>query len=116
MKIPKIFKYILYSGLGLIIFILIVTIGNTLRISYSDEYALAKEHLENNSELIKEIGEINEFGQFPSGGIRTENGARYAQIEITVEGTKSTAKVILMMSKQPSDVWTFDEIYIQPDE
>lgn len=115
MKIPKTFKYILYSGLGIIFFILIVTIGNTLRISYSDEYTLAKEYLKNNSELINEIGEINEFGQFPSGSIRSENGARYAQIETKVEGTKSTAKVILLMSKQPSGNWTFGEIYIQSE-
>ncbi len=113
MRIPKIFKYILYTVLGLVVFILIVTVGNTIKISSSEEYELAKKYLTTNSELIEEIGEVKEFGSFPSGGIRTENGAEFAQIETTVEGENSKAKVILLMSKKPLDEWSFDEIYIE---
>ena len=113
MRIPKFFKYILYVVLGIVVFILVVTIGNTIKISNSEEYELAKKHLTNNPELIAEIGEIQEFGRFPSGGTRSENGSEYAQIETTVEGTKAKAKVILLMSKKPSDKWTFNQIHIE---
>ena len=98
------------------IFVLLVTIGNTIKISNSDEYELAKEYLKNNKELIKEVGEIQNFGSFPSGSIRSENGAEFAQIETDVEGEESKVEVILLMSKNPGDNWTFDQMYIQNND
>jgi len=115
MKIPNLIRYILYAGLGLLTFVLLVTVGNTIRISSSEEYTLAKEYLTKNPELIQEVGEIKNFGRFPSGGIRTTNGAKFAQIEVDVEGSKAEAKVILLMSQQPLENWSFDEIHIQQE-
>ncbi|TRO66779.1 cytochrome c oxidase assembly factor Coa1 family protein [Christiangramia sabulilitoris] len=115
MKNNKIIKYISYTILGMLLLVLVVTIGNTIKISNSDEYALAKDYLKNNKELIEEIGEIQSFGSFPSGSIRSEDGAKFAQIETDVEGKSSEVKVILLMSKQPLDNWKFDQLYLQKE-
>ncbi|MFV8226124.1 hypothetical protein [Christiangramia aquimixticola] len=115
MKNNKIIKYISYTILGILLFVIVVTLGNTVKISTSDEYALAKDYLKNNKELIEEIGEIKSFGSFPSGSIRSEDGAEYAQIETDVEGKNSEIKVILLMSKQPLDKWKFDQLYLQKE-
>ena len=100
----------------MILLVIVVTIGNTIKISTSDEYDLAKEYLKNNKELIKKTGEILNFGSFPSGSIRSENGAEFAQIETEVEGKESKVEVILLMSKNPGDNWTFDQMYIQNND
>ncbi|WP_034230580.1 hypothetical protein, partial [Aquimarina pacifica] len=70
-KIFKIFSYVVLSILG---FVIVVSVGNYIKIVNSEAYSLAKPYIINNQELIDRIGEVESFGKFPSGSIGYKNG------------------------------------------
>ncbi len=113
MKIGRGGKILIYTVLGVFLFVIIVTVGNTIRISNSREFLVAKEYLKSNPEILEKVGEIKDFGNFPSGSIRSEDGSIFAQIEVEVQGAKSRADIVLIMSKSPNAAWSYDEILIK---
>ena len=112
-KFIKIFSYVV---LGIIGFVLIVKIGNYIKIVNSEAYTLAKKYIETNQNLIEKTGEIQEFGKFPSGSIGYKNGKTVAQIETRVIGAKSNGDVILLMEKQPNKDWEYKKIFFNKDD
>lgn len=113
MKIGRGGKILIYTVLCIFLFVIIVTVGNTIRISNSREFFVAKEYLKSNPEILEKVGEIKDFGDFPSGSIRSEDGSTFAQIEVEVQGAKSRADVILIMSKSPNSSWSYDKMLIK---
>lgn len=106
----KFIKYFVYSIAGIILMYIVVTIGNTIKISNSEPFKIAKNYIENNQEINKQIGNIKKIGLFPSGAIKTVNGLEYAQIELFVEGNIKKSNIILMMEKNEGR-WEIKEYY-----
>lgn len=113
MKIGRGGKFILYTLLCILAFVILVTIGNTIRISTSQEFSIAKEYLKSSPEVLEKIGEVKDFGNFPSGSIKTKDGNTYVQIETMVQGVNSRADVILVMSKKSGTSWSVDDLFIK---
>lgn len=107
-KFLEIFSYVVLSIFS---FIIIVNIGNYIKIRSSEAYDLAKTHIKSHPDLIKKTGEIKEFGKFPSGSIRFENGKTVAQIETKVIGSKLSGKVIVLMEKNNNEDWEYIRIF-----
>ena len=109
----KIFGFVI---LGIISFIFIVKVGNYIKIVNSEAYTLAKKHIRTNNEVIQKVGQIKEFGKFPSGSIGYENGKTVAQIETRIIGSKLSGDIILLMEKATNKDWQFKEIFFDEDD
>lgn len=70
-------------------------------IKKSDAYKVALSSIENNTVIQTKTGGIVGYGTFPNGSI-TQNDA---VILITVEGKKSDAKIIAMLTKLSGNKW-----------
>jgi hypothetical protein len=108
----KFLKYLLYTAIGIGILIIITIIGNTIKISNSEAYSIAKKEIINNNEIIERVGKIKSFGRFPSGSIRMENQKYYAQLEIEIIGNLNMVKAIIYMNKNNNDDWVINEIFL----
>lgn len=107
----KFAKYILYTAVGIIIFIVVVTIGNTIKINNSEAYSIAKNEILVESIIVEKVGKVESFGNFPSGSIKTVNGIDYAQLEIKVIGSKKEVDVVVSMEKNNAE-WVLKDIFI----
>ena len=81
----------------------------------SDAYAAAKKHLENDQELIKEIGEIQGYGIIPMGSIQKSSGPKGsygdASLNIIVKGKKKYKDVTLYVVKYIDESnWIVEEV------
>jgi len=104
-------KYILYTAIVIGALIIIIIVGNTIKISNSEAYNVAKKEIITNNETIECLGKIKGFGRFPSGSIRMENQKYYAQLEIEIIGDLNTTKAIIYMNKNNED-WIINEIFL----
>lgn len=104
----KIFSYFILS---ILLFFLVVNVGNYVRITNSEAYVLAKAYIKTHPDLIEKVGDIQSFGRFPSGKIGYENGKNIAQIETNIVGMKKSGKVIVLMEKRPNKEWVYKKIY-----
>lgn len=107
----KFVKSILYSAIGIIILIVVVTIGNTIKINNSEAYTIAKNKMLDESIIVEKIGKVESFGNFPSGSIKTVNGIEYAQLEMKVIGSEKEADVVVYMEKN-NDEWILKDVFI----
>ncbi|MCO6164537.1 hypothetical protein [Flavobacterium sp. NRK F7] len=107
----KFIKYILYTAIGIIIFILVVTIGNTIKINNSEAYSIAKKKILEENIIVEKIGKVESFGNFPSGSIKTVNGIEYAQLEMKVIGSQKELDIVVSMEKG-SDEWILTDMFI----
>ncbi len=116
MNNKKVFKILLYTFLTILGLIFIFYLGNFIKISTSDEYDLAKKYVKSNKKLIDEIGKIKEFGVFPTGSIREQNGKKFAQIHLNIKASKESGKIILTMLKKPNEDWEYIDMKFNKDD
>lgn len=112
-KFIKIFTYVVLS---IFTFIVIVNVGNYIKITNSEAYVLAKSHIKSHPDLIEKIGEVISFGKFPSGSIHYENGKTVAQIETKVIGSKLSGEVIVLMEKWPNKDWEYKRVFFNKND
>ena len=112
-KFLKVFSYVVLSIVG---FIVIVQVGNYIKITNSEAYPLAKSYIITNQDLIDKIGEVKSFDKFPSGNIGYENGKTVAQIETEVTGSKLSGKVIVLMEKKTNNEWEYKKLFFDEHE
>ncbi len=90
-------------GIGLIIFILLIQTILIAVIPFTDAYSVAKNYLINDATLKNEIGDINNFGLIPTGGIQktTDSSGEYgsATINLTVKGDKKFKDITIYVVK-----------------
>lgn len=108
-------KVIKRLALIIIIFISIipiVTVGSAIKIRSTEAYRFAKEYIIKNEEIHKRTGDILAFGSFPSGLVEEGYTSVNAQIEIDIEGSKWSGKIIILMDKpKKSNKWNYKEVY-----
>lgn len=112
----KIFKIFIYVALVFFALKTIITIGNFIVISTSEEYEIAKSFISKNSTLKTKIGTIKEFGMFPKGGLQNINGINLAQIETKVSGDLGNAYVIILIREDHNKNWIVDKFIISEVE
>lgn len=91
-------------GIGFICFYLVVQVLFILLVPYSDAYKISKEHLYEDENIIKDLGEIKSVSFIPSGEIHSEEDLGYSSLKFLVKGRKSYAKVQVYSYRAGSDL------------
>ena len=110
----KNFRVIALIGIGLLfsIFLFFIIVGSMKK---SDAYKTAIVEIENNQQLKNEIGEITDYGMFPTGSINYVDGYGEAELEINVIGTKETKSVYVYLIKEIDKEWKLVEMIDEDD-
>ena len=74
-------------------------------INNSDAAKVSKEFLRNNEKLKTEIGEVKDFGKFPTGSINTTNGDGTAQLNIKVIGERKEVNATVELVFRSGHQW-----------
>ena len=82
--------------------------GTTIK--KSDAYRVAVSEIEQNEEIISEIGGITGYGMMPSGNINISNGYGQALLKIKVLGSKKYLNIGVYLTKQPNSEWELIEL------
>ena len=98
-------------GIGLVIAIFVGAIVGTVfySINNSEAAAVAKDYLKNNSTLTKEIGEVKDFGSFPTGNINVNNSYGEATLYLKVIGARQTVHATVSMMYRSGRQWRVTE-------
>lgn len=105
-KLPRI-AALACIGIGFFTFTLLFT-GQAMK--NSDAYKVAISAIEQDKEILKEIGGIKGYGMIPSGGINISNGYGQAQLEINVIGNTGELNVSVYLTKEPNGKWELIEM------
>ena len=110
----KNFRIVALISIGLLfsIFLFFIIVGSMKK---SDAYKTAVVEIENNQQLKNEIGEITDYGMFPTGSINYVDGYGEAELEIKVIGTKSTKSVYVYLIKEVDKEWQLVEMIDEDD-
>ena len=106
-KIPRILTLF---GVGITFFVLVFFIaGNAMK--NSDAYKVATKEINQNKDIINEIGGIKGYGMMPNGNIsKSTNGQGQAQLEIKVLGNTKDITVSVYLEKEPNGQWKIIEM------
>lgn len=94
-------------GIGYLVFFFVFIFA---AMKSSDAYKTAIHEIEQNQELIKEVGGIKEYGLFPTGGISIHNGYGEANWKIKVIGNDKDLNVETFLTKEPNESWKLIEL------
>jgi uncharacterized RDD family membrane protein YckC len=100
-KFPRI---IALFGIG-IAFISFVVLFTGSAMKSSDAYKVAISEIENNEEIITDIGGIQSYGMMPTGSVNITNGYGEAELEIKVIGNEKDLNVRAYLTKEPGGEW-----------
>lgn len=78
----------------------------------SDAYKLAVKEIEQNEEIVTELGGIVDYGVIPMGSISITNGVGRAHFEITVIGNDKEMNISVSLGKSVNQEWELLEMYI----
>ncbi len=94
-------------GLGLVVAIVAgAIIGIALyAIGNSEAADSAKTFLRDNQQLKQEIGEITDFGSFPTGNVSVENNSGKATINLKVYGERKTVNASVDLVYRDGQSW-----------
>lgn len=84
---------------GAIIGIALYTIGN------SEAGETAKTFLRNNQQLKQDIGEVTDFGSFPTGNVSVENNSGNATINLKVYGERKAVNASVDLVYRNGQPW-----------
>ena len=76
----------------------------------SDAYKIAVSEIEQNQEIINEVGGIKEYGMFPTGGVSIKSGYGEANLEIKIIGNEKDISVNAYLTKEPNEEWKLIEL------
>ncbi len=99
-----------HIGFWIIIFVLFTKLLLMIILPNSEAYKAAKKYLNNDSILIKEIGEIKSFSILPDGGISISSGSQgtngTATVNLIIKGAKKYKERTLYLEKTPEKDWS----------
>ncbi|AUC81602.1 RDD family protein [Lacinutrix sp. Bg11-31] len=105
-KMPRILALV---GIGIAFFTFtILFTGSAMK--NSDAYKVAIIEIEQNEEILSEIGGIKDYGMMPTGSVNISNGYGEAQLEIKVLGNKKDLNVSVYLTKEPNGEWKLIEL------
>nr|WP_319397656.1 RDD family protein [uncultured Carboxylicivirga sp.] len=76
----------------------------------SDAYKVAVSYIEQQEDIINEIGGIKGYGMMPSGSINVSNGYGEAQLGITVIGNEKDVSITIYLTKEPGSEWSIIDV------
>lgn len=94
-------------GIAYFIFIFVFVFAS---MKNSDAYRTAISEIEQNQEIINEVGGIKEYGMFPTGGVSVKSGYGEANLEIKVIGNEKELNVSTYLTKEPNKQWKLIEL------
>jgi len=68
-------------------------------------YEAAISQIENNNQVVSQIGEIQGYGLMPTGSISIDNGYGQAELFIKVKGDRNSKEVFAKLYKEPENEW-----------
>lgn len=105
-KLPRILTLI---GIGITFFTFIFLFAGSA-MKNSDAYKVAISEIEQNEEIISEIGGIKDYGMMPTGSVNISNGYGEAQMNIKVIGNEKDLNVGVYLTKEPNEKWKLIEL------
>lgn len=94
-------------GIALVIAIFVGAIVGTVfySINNSEAATVAKDYLKKNPTLTKDIGEVKDFGSFPTGNINVNNSNGEATLYLKVIGARQTVNATVSMMYRSGRQW-----------
>jgi Cytochrome oxidase complex assembly protein 1 len=94
-------------GLGLLVLLFVGGIvGVALySIGQSEAATEARQFLRNNDQLKAEIGEVKDFGSFPTGNVNIESGSGRSTINIKVIGERKEVNATVELTYRNNQPW-----------
>ena len=80
-------------------------------IKQTNAYKTAINHIEKNEMLLKEIGDIKDYGTMPGGNISITNNRGEAHLQITVVGEEKEVEVTVSLTKEPGEEWKVIDLH-----
>ncbi|MCL5246695.1 RDD family protein [Cellulophaga sp. 20_2_10] len=105
-KLPRILALV---GIGIAFFTFTFLFAGSAMKS-SDAYKVAISKIEQNEEIVTEIGGIKKYGMMPTGSVSISNGYGEAQLEIKVIGNDKDLNVAVYLTKEPQGEWKLIEL------
>ena len=115
-KKPKLLAIIAIILTFFISFFAFILLFTAAVLKNSDSYNISIAEIEQNLSIIEETGGIEDYGMFPGGTIRTQNGAGEAQLKITVLGKEHDVKVNVNLTKSPKEDWKIINLEYYPKD
>ncbi len=106
-KLPRVLALI---GIGIAFFAFTFLFAGAA-VKSSDAYKVAVREIEQNEEILTEIGGIKEYGMMPTGSVNISNGYGEAQLNIKVIGNEKDLNVGVYLTKEPNGEWKLIELY-----
>ncbi len=103
-KPSRVGRIVALSGVGLAFFAFTLVFAGTA-MKNSDAYKVAVQEIEQNDEIMSEIGGIAGYGIMPTGNVTISNGNGEAQLEIKVIGNEKDLIVNVYLTKRPNEEW-----------
>ena len=102
-------------GIGVIGFIIFVHTLIIIILPFTDAYSISRNYVKENSEIIKEVGEITGYGFIPKGSISIQSNSKgttgTANITLIVKGTDKYLIINVIVVKYYDTEWIVSEIY-----
>ena len=105
------------AALGLLITLFVGSIVGVVfySIGSSEAAETAKTFLKQNERLKRDIGEVRDFGYFPSGQIKTHGAAGNASLTLKTIGEKKTVNATVLMAYRSGRDWRVVDAYYDND-
>ena len=81
----------------------------------SEAAETARTYLRTNEELKRDIGEIKDFGSFPTGNINTQNQNGEATLNLKVYGERKTVNATVSLAYRSNQNWRVTEAFYDDD-
>lgn len=107
----------LVAALGLLITLFV---GGVLGVVFysigsSEAADTAKTFLRTNERLKRDIGEVRDFGYFPTGSIKTEGAAGDASLTLKTIGARKTVSATVLMAYRSGREWRVVDAFYESD-
>jgi hypothetical protein len=109
-KFLRVFFFVILTLIGLVLFTYVYSVIN---IRSSEVYVIAKKYIKENKDIEGRLGKVVDFGDFPYGGIGSENSVKKAQINLKIIGENAEADAQINLEKENSAIeWEVINLYI----
>ena len=75
----------------------------------------ARTYLRTNEALKRDIGEVKDFGSFPTGNINTQNQSGEATLHLKVYGERKTVNATVSLAYRNNQDWQVTEAFYDDD-
>ncbi|WP_428740447.1 RDD family protein [Tenacibaculum sp.] len=105
-KLPRVLALV---GIGIAFFAFTFLFAGSA-MKNSDAYKVAISEIEQNEEIISEIGGIKDYGMMPTGSVNISNGYGEAQLSIKVIGNEKDLNIGVYLTKESNGEWKLIEL------